>query len=69
MAEPVQYGGIDNVVAIYLVWQNPYNVGEFVVRITADKKLLTPSLEDKLNPLTINIVAAEVLPLFHYSHA
>jgi len=36
-------------------------VGEFVVRVTADKKLLTPSLEDKLNPLTINIVAAEVL--------
>ncbi|KAJ1489112.1 hypothetical protein T484DRAFT_1781232 [Baffinella frigidus] len=39
--------------------QNPYNVGEFVVRISVDKKLLTPSLEDKLNPLTINIVAAE----------
>jgi len=42
--------------------QNPYNVGEFVVRITTSSKFLTPALEEKLNPLCITIVAAEDLP-------
>eukprot|EP00284_Hemiselmis_tepida_P000476 CAMPEP_0174945076 /NCGR_PEP_ID=MMETSP1355-20121228/80651_1 /TAXON_ID=464990 /ORGANISM="Hemiselmis tepida, Strain CCMP443" /LENGTH=126 /DNA_ID=CAMNT_0016192431 /DNA_START=54 /DNA_END=430 /DNA_ORIENTATION=+ len=42
--------------------QNPWNVTSFSVEVTPSQPLLTPSLETRLNPLSVTIVAAEDLP-------
>lgn len=44
------------------LYEDPFNVAEFNVKISIPEALLTNELEEKLNPLCITIVAAEDMP-------